>query len=229
MTWKALFGGKDLTGAIDPELRTEQACRYRIDALQRRGGESSRFFMKVYCKRGSWIPWNAWLLQGCLSGFPALLNQRNKPQGAPHKIIQPVTNPAQKTRMGFYFAYENPAGEKFIACKDIAEGLLVLSSCWPTQTLHVFTTPFPLIFQSLANRAWMQLSSSLQRLCQQRNPLPDLCMVSFLAGGCPVLQCPFSATQQYQVFMFSGADKSKLVSNFPPVLPFYKICGRNCS
>lgn len=109
----------------------------------------------------------------------------------PHKIIQPVTSPAQKTRMGFYFSNENPAGEKFIACKDIAEGLLVLSSCWPTQTLHVFTTTFPLIFQSLANKAWMQLSSSLQRLCQQRNPLPELCVVSFLAGGCPVLQWPF--------------------------------------
>lgn len=109
----------------------------------------------------------------------------------PHKIIQPVTSPAQKTRMGFYFSNENPAGEKLIACKDIAEGLLVLSSCWPTQTLHVFTTTFPLIFQSLANKAWMQLSSSLQRLCQQRNPLPELCVVSFLAGGCPVLQWPF--------------------------------------
>lgn len=145
---------------------------------------------------------------------------------APHKIIQPVTSPAQKTRMGFYFSNENPAVEKFTACKDIAEGLLVLSSCWPTQTLHVFTTTFPLIFQSLASRARTQLSSSL---CQPRNPLPELCVVSSLAGGCPVLRWPLSVTQQCQVSMFSGADKSKLVSNFPPVLPFYKICGRNCS
>lgn len=82
----------------------------------------------------------------------------------PHKIIQPMTNPAQKTRMGFYFSNESPAGEKFTACKDIAEGLLVLSSCWPTQTLHVFATTFPLIFQSLASRARTRLSRSLQRL-----------------------------------------------------------------
>lgn len=147
---------------------------------------------------------------------------------APHRITQPVTNPAQKTRMGFYFSNENPAGEKFIAYKDIAEGLLVLSSCWPTQTLHDFTTTFSLIFQSLASRARTQLSSSLQRLWQQRNPLPELCVVSFLAGGCPVLQWPLTVTQQCQVSMFCGADKSKLVSSFPPVLPFYKICGRNC-
>lgn len=66
----------------------------------------------------------------------------------PHKIIQPVTSPAQKTRMGFYFSNENPAGEKFIECKDIAEGLLVLSSCWPTQTLHVFTTTFSKAWQT---------------------------------------------------------------------------------
>lgn len=181
-----LFGGKDLTGAIDPELRTG----------------ASQAFQLCWTK-------------GTSQDISTL-----------HNIIQPVTNPAQKTGMGFYFSNENPAGEKFIACKNIAEGL---SSCWSTQTLHVFTTTFPLIFQSLASRARTQLSSSLQRLCPQRNPLPELCVVFFLAGGCPVLQWPLSVAQQCQVSMFSGADKSKVVSNFPPVLPFHKICGRNCS
>lgn len=106
---------------------------------------------------------------------------------APHKIIQAVTNPAQKTRMGFYFSNANPAVEKFIARKDIAEALLVLSSCWPTQTLHVFTTTFPLIFQSLASRTWTWLSSSLQETVQRKEP-STWTVCGFLPGW--RLPCP---------------------------------------
>lgn len=64
-------------------------------------------------------------------------------------------------------------------------GLLVLSSCWPSQPLHVFTTTFPLRFQSLASRARTQLSISLQILCQQRNPLPELCFLPDWRMPCP--------------------------------------------
>lgn len=103
-----LFGGKDLTGAIDPELRTGAPQAFQL----------------------------CWT-KGTSQDTSTLNN-----------IIKPVTNPAQKTRMGFYFSNENPAGEKFIACKNIAEGL---SSCWSTQTLHVFTTTFPKLGKQSTN------------------------------------------------------------------------------
>lgn len=78
----------------------------------------------------------------------------NQQTSTPHRITKPTTNPAQKTRTGFFLSNENPAGEEFIVCKDSAEGLLVLCSCCPIQILiHVFTTTFPLIFKSLASRA----------------------------------------------------------------------------
>lgn len=160
-----------------------------------------------------------------------MLDQRNKPGNFSSTQNYTASDQPRSENQSevLFFKLKSSCREKFTACKDIAEELLVLSSCWPTQSLHVFTTTFPLIFQSLASRARTRLSSSLQRLCQQRKPLPELCVVSFLAGGSPVLQWPLSVTQQCQVSMFSGADKSKVVSNFPPVLPFYKICGRNCS
>lgn len=85
------------------------------------------------------------------------------------KLYSQWTTLLRKPEWGSIF--QNPAGEKFIACKVIAEGLLVLSSCWLTQTLHVFTTTFPLIFQRLASRARTQLSSSLQRLCANKGTL----------------------------------------------------------
>lgn len=105
---------------------------------------------------------------------------------APHKIIQSVTNSAQKTRTGFHSSKENPAGEKFIVWKDIGEGLLVLSSCWPRQTLHVFTTTLPLRFQSLASRARTRLSSSAPcRDCANKGTLYLNCVwfPSWLEGA----------------------------------------------
>lgn len=134
----------------------------------------------------------------------------NQGTSAPHRIIEPTTNPAQRTRTGFYLSNENPAGEKFIVCKDTAEGLLVLRSCCPIQTLtHVFTTTFPLIFRSLASRARAQLGSSLRRLCQQRNPL-TLTLCSFLPGwrmlGHSVAQVSDAAGCQVSA-IFSGIDK----------------------
>lgn len=44
------------------------------------------------------------------------------------------------------------------------------------------------------------------RDCANKGTLYLNC-VSFLTGGCPVLQWPLSVTQQCQVSMFSGADK----------------------
>lgn len=135
------------------------------------------------------------------------MNQRTS---APHRIIELTTNPAQKTRTGFYLSNENPAGEKFIVCKDRAEGLLVLRSRHPIQTLiHVFTTTFPLMFKSLASRARTQLRSSLQSLCQQRNPL-TLTVCSFLPGwrmlGHSVAQVSDAAGGQVSA-IFSGIDE----------------------
>lgn len=113
----------------------------------------------------------------------------NQETSTPHRITVLRINPAQKTRTGFYLPNEIPAGETFAVCKDMAEGLLVLCSCCPIQILIcVFTTTFPLILTCLANRAQTQLSSSLQRPCHQRNPLPWLCVVSFLAGRCLMVQ-----------------------------------------
>lgn len=61
--------------------------------------------------------------------------------------------------------------------------LCMICSCCPVQPLiHVLTTT--LTFKSMASRAQTQLSSSLQRVCYQRNPLPWLYVVSILAGGC---------------------------------------------
>jgi len=160
----------------------------------------------------------------------------NQETSTPHRIIEPTTKPAQKTRAGFSLSDANPAGEKFVVRKDTAVALIELCSCFPIQTLfHVFTATFPLIFKSLGSRARTQLRSSLQRLCQQRNPLPLLCVVSIRAEGCLVVQWPESTIQQCSACRVSAVChllwnryESKLVGNFPQVLPFYKICGRNC-
>lgn len=179
MTWKGFnwchrSRAEDRTGELPADI-TSMFCKGRE-------GKVADFWWRFSVKGEAGYPEMLDCSKDASQAFQLCwIKGTSQETSAPHKIIQPVTNPAQETRMGFYFPNENPAVEKSTACKDIAEGLLVLSSCWPTQTLHVFTTTFPLIFQSLASRARTWLSSSQQRLCQQRNPLPELCVVSFLA------------------------------------------------
>lgn len=81
-----------------------------------------------------------------------------------------------------------------------------------------------------------QLSNSMQRLLPQRNPLPSVQVVSWLAGKCLMVQWPGTMMQQSCACGVSGLCHfpwnrydSKLVGSFPQVLPFYKVCGRSCS